>query len=382
MTRIIFLTLAALALTACSPQTSEQSSQTMAATKTQIPVLVQPDGSYPTIPLAKDTIVVKVLQTTVDSLSDFPTVEEGLDHNLKHMEAMAEKACTTGKKPDFLLFHEFPLTGYSSGSRTDKLKYTVQIPGPETERLGKVARDCDTYIIFGTYATDDDWPGHILSINAVINRDGEMIKTFWKSRNIKRIYADREITTTTIEAVRDKYRAMYGPEEEFPVLQTEFGNIAVSTVQFDPFIFSAFALRGTEIMFRTATLFEGFDVQATAAYNDFYSTMTNIAFDYPGYEAGESIIVDNKGNLLAKSNSLTEDDIIEAEIPIAAFRKDRKIPNFAYEMTLPVLDQYVQEFPINHLDVPREELPETGAAMKELMEGVSRFNTPKDTVEN
>ena len=338
------------------------------------PVLVQPDGSYPTVPLEKDVIVVKVLQTTVDSLKDFPTVAQGLDHNLTHMEAMADKACTTGKKPDFLLYHEFPLTGYSSGTRTEKLPFTVQIPGPETERLGKVARDCDTYIVFGTYATDDDWPGHILSLNAVINREGEVAKVFWKSRNIKRLYPDREITTTTIESVRDKYRAKYGIEEEFPVLQTEYGNIAVSTVQFDPFIFAAFAARGTEIMIRTATLFEGFDVQATAANNNFYSTMTNIAFDYPGYEAGESIIVDNKGKLLAKSESLTEDDIIEAEIPIAEFRKNRKIPNYAYNVTKPVLDQYVQEFPINHMDLPRDQLPETGQAMKAMMESVSRFN--------
>jgi len=376
------LSLASLfTLAACAQQT-ESIAKIEAGpekTKSEMPVLVQADGSYPTIPLEKDVIVVKVIQTTVDNLSEFPTVEEGLDHNLKHMEAMAEKACSTGKKPDFLLYHEFPLTGYSSGTRTEKLPFTVKIPGPETERLGKIARKCDTYLVFGTYATDDDWPGHILSLNAVINRKGEIAKAFWKSRNIKRLYPDREITTTTIEAVRDKYRAMYGPEEEFPVLQTEYGNIAVSTVQFDPFIFAAFAMRGTEIMIRTATLFAEYDVRATAYVNNFYSTMTNIAFDYPGYKAGESVIIGPKAKILAKSKSLTEDDIIEAEIPIAAFRKGRKIPNYAYEMTRPILDQYVQEFPLNHLDMPQDELPETGKAMKDLMESVSRFNSKHQT---
>ena len=363
-----------LALAACA---------TAPVSEPALPQLVRADGSYPTIPLEKDVITVKVLQTTVDSLTDFDTVEEGLDHNLRHMEEIAERACTTGSKPDFLLYHEFPLTGYSSGSRTEKLKYTVEIPGPETERLGKIARDCDTYLVFGTYATDPDWPGHILSINAVIDRNGDVVKRFWKSRNIKRLYPDREITTTTIEAVRDRYREMYGAEEEFPVLMTEYGNIAVSTVQFDPFIFAAFAARGTEIMIRTATLFETFDVQGTAANNDFFSTMTNIAFDIPGYAAGESVIVDNKGKILAQSESLTEDDIIEAQIPIADFRagklgrgsgpKGRTIPVYALEMTKPVLDQYVQEFPLNHLDLPREELPETGQEMKALMDGVSRY---------
>ncbi|MEM9880515.1 MAG: nitrilase-related carbon-nitrogen hydrolase, partial [Pseudomonadota bacterium] len=300
--------------------------------------------------------------------------QQGLDQNLTHMEEMAQKACSTGKKPDFLLYHEFPLTGYSSGTRDEKLKYTVQIPGPETDRLGKVAKACDSYLIFGTYATDDDWPGHILSINAVINRDGMVVKKFWKSRNIKNYSEKTEIPTTTVENVRDKYRAMYGIDEEFPVLQTEYGNIAVSTVQWDPFVFAAFAMKGTEIMFRTATLFQENDVTAMAKANDFYSTMANIAFDVPGYKAGESVIVDNKGKLMAKSLSKTEDDIIEAEIPIAEFRKNRRLPSFALEMSMPVISQYVQEHPLNHLDLPAGELPQTGEDMKALLNGVSRYD--------
>ena len=342
-------------------------------------ILVQPDGSYPVVPLEKDTVVLKVLQTTVNSLQDFPSIEEGLEFNLKHMEDMAAQACSEGMKPDILLYHEFPLTGYSSGGRSEKLKYTVKIPGPETERLAQIAKDCDTYLVFGSYATDDDWPGHILSLNTVINREGEIAKVFWKSRNIKRIYPDREITTTTIEAVRDKYRAMYGIEDEFPVLQTEFGNIAVSTVQMDPFIYAAFAMRGTEIMLRTATLFAEDDVTSMARINNFYSAMANFALPLnPRYRAGESIIVGPKGDILAKEPSLDKDGIIEAAIPIASFRKGRKIPNYALDMVKPVLGQYVQEFPLNHLDLPREQLPETGKDMKDLMEGVSRFQPLKD----
>ncbi|MEM6680710.1 MAG: nitrilase-related carbon-nitrogen hydrolase [Pseudomonadota bacterium] len=362
----------AAALAGCSGDAGRPFSS--AQTGGDTPVLVQPDGSYPTRPLEKDTVVVKVLQTTVSSLQDAPSIQQGLDQNLAHMEEMAEKACSTGKKPDFLLYHEFPLTGYSSGTRDEKLKYTVQIPGPETDRLGKVAKACDSYLIFGTYATDADWPGHILSINAVINRDGMVVKKFWKSRNIKNYSEKTEIPTTTVENVRDKYRAMYGIDEEFPVLQTEYGNIAVSTVQWDPFVFAAFAMKGTEIMFRTATLFQENDVTAMAKANDFYSTMANIAFDVPGYKAGESVIVDNKGKLMAKSLSKTEDDIIEAEIPIAAFRKNRRLPSFALEMSMPVISQYVQEHPLNHLDLPAGELPQTGEDMKALLNGVSRYD--------
>jgi hypothetical protein len=47
-------------------------------------------------------------------------------------------------------------------------------------------------------------------------------------------------------------------------------------------------------------------------------------------------------------------------------------------MTRPVFEQYVQEFPINHLDIPSDELPNTGEEMKALMESVSRFKPESD----
>lgn len=158
------------------------------------------------------------------------------------------------------------------------------------------------------------------------------------------------------------------------MLRTEFGNIAVSTVQWDPFVFAAFAMRGREIMIRTATLFQENDVTATAKMNNFYSSMTNIAFPKTErYSAGESIIAGPDGKLIAKSKELETDDIIEAEIPIAQFRKGRTIPSFALEMTMPVISQYQQEHPLNHLDIPRNQLPENGEAMKSLLESVSRY---------
>jgi|TARA_B100001964_G_scaffold122927_1_gene136251 predicted amidohydrolase len=338
--------------------------------------MVYKNGSYKIIPLEKENIVVKVIQTGVNSLQDFEDPKEALRQNLEHMISMADKACNSGAKPDFLLYHEFPLTGYSSGSREEKLKYTIQVPGPETDALGKVAKECDTYLIFGSYATDTEWPQHILSLNTVIGRNGEIMKAFWKSRNIKRIYNDREITTTTIEAVRDKYRKKYGMDEEFPVLRTEFGNFAVSTVQGDPFVFAAFAMKGVEIMFRTATLFSESDVLAMAWSNNFYTAMANITIPLGtpySDSGGRSLIASPGGNIIVQDPSTHEEGIIAAEIPIAAFRKNRKIPNYALEMVQPIFSQYQQEIPINHLDMPANKLPQTGEEMKELFDTISRY---------
>ncbi|MDJ0653773.1 MAG: nitrilase-related carbon-nitrogen hydrolase [Xanthomonadales bacterium] len=370
LTRFAALLLA-LTLAACAAQHQHEAATT--------PVLVQADGSYPRQPLEKDSVVVKVVQHGVKNLQDFDTVAEGLEVNLGRMVEFARRACSEGAKPDFILFNEFPLTGYSSGSRDEKLRFTIEIPGPETDRLGEIARECDSYIIFGSYARDADWPGHILSINAVIDRSGRVAKKYWKTRNVKRLNADGEIPTTTIEGVRDRYREMYGVEEEFPVLQTEFGNIAVSTVQLDPFVFAAYAMRGVEIMFRTSTLFSTSDVRATAFFNRFYSAMSNITFppgEYARYGGG-SLIVGPRGQILAQDETNNE-SVIEAEIPIAEFREGRTIPRFPLEVVAPVFEQYQQEVPMNHLDLPANQLPQTRPAMKQLLDDSSRWLNAQD----
>jgi hypothetical protein len=160
------------------------------------------------------------------------------------------------------------------------------------------------------------------------------------------------------------------------VLMTEYGNIAVSTVQLDPFVFAAYAMRGVEIMLRTATLFSKTDVQAIALYNNVYSAMSNITFPpdsgVPASFGGGSLIVDNAGKVLAEDPSNNE-SIIEAEIPIAAFRKGRTIPRYPLDVVKPVFDQYVQEVPLNHLDLPPEKLPQTNEDMKDLIDDASRW---------
>ncbi|MCH9695416.1 MAG: hypothetical protein K0U72_12970 [Gammaproteobacteria bacterium] len=347
-----------------------------AAAEQETPVeLVRKDGSYATVALEKETVVVKVVQNGVKNLQDFDDVEEGLAFNLEQMVSWVERACNEGGKPDFVLFNEFPLTGYSTGTRDEKLKFTLTIPGVETDRLGEAAKECDTYIIFGSYARDEEWPGHILSINTVIDRQGNVAKKFWKSRNVKRLGPEHEIPTTTVESVHTRFRERYGIEEEFPVLRTEYGNIAVSTVQLDPMVFAAFSMRGVEIMFRTSTLFSTLDVRAAAMYNNFYSAMSNITFppDGPWAEyGGGSLIVDPKGTILVQDETNNE-SIIEAQIPIAEFRKNRTIPRFPMAVVAPVFEQFQQESPLDHMDIPIGELPQTREAMKELIDRNSRW---------
>ncbi len=54
-------------------------------------------------------------------------------------------------------------------------------------------------------------------------------------------------------------------------------------------------------------------------------------------------------------------------------RPDGTYPTRPLEVVAPVFSQYVDEIPLNHMDLPPDELPQTRAGMKELLDRVSRW---------
>jgi hypothetical protein len=103
--------------------------------------------------------------------------------------------------------------------------------------------------------------------------------------------------------------------------------------------------------------------------------MSNIIFP-PDSEAapfgGRSLIVDPRGRILAEDPTNNE-GIIEAEIPIAEFRKNRRIPRYPLQVVAPVFEQYQQEAPLNHMDMAPEDMPQTREDMSALLDRVSRW---------
>jgi hypothetical protein len=108
--------------------------------------------------------------------------------------------------------------------------------------------------------------------------------------------------------------------------------------------------------------------------------MSNITFPPDSdwaHMGGGSLIVDPDGKVLAEDESNNE-SIITAEIPIAGFREGRRINRYPLEVVQPVYDQFVDEVPLNHLDLPPDELPQTGEQMKALMDEQSRWLNPSN----
>ncbi|NET56852.1 MAG: hypothetical protein F6K47_12020 [Symploca sp. SIO2E6] len=304
--------------------------------------------------LIKPVIRLSVIQSRIRGV-EVNRIEPTRRDNLHHMLDLIDAAHNWGGPKDLLLFHEFPITGYSNRwNRQDLLKIAIAIPGEETEAIGKKAKEYGCYIVFGSYAKDEAWPNHILSITTIIGPDGQIVEKHWKSRNIKSTFGlGFELFTTSIYDVLDEYVEMYGWDAVIPVTRTPIGNIATSSIQREPELFRAFAMKGAEIILRTASGgFNSFDVQATSFYNRVYTAIANNAVspNNPGFFAdggsGGSAVYDPNGQLMKEANSVHESSVT-VTIPIAEFRASHYPPCVHMELYRPIFEQYVNRYPPN-----------------------------------
>ncbi|RYY27036.1 MAG: hypothetical protein EOP62_07680 [Sphingomonadales bacterium] len=324
-----------------------------AATAQARDVALHRDGGYSVVPLAKETWTLGVAQARAIPV-DLARVDASRRENLAHMIHLIDAAFAFGSGPDLLMFHEFPITGFGAGwTRKDVLKVAIEIPGVETEALSAKARQYGVYLVFGSYARDPAWPGHALSITTIIGPDGKILARDWKARNIKGAFGGEiELFTTTIYDVLDRYVEMYGRDAVVPVIRTPIGNLATSSVQREPELFRAMAMKGAEVILRTATGgFTPADIAVTSLYNSVYTAVANNAISpgSPFFEdssAGGSAIYGPDGEAMAMAKSPNE-TLVQARIPIGSFRARHRQPTIHPQLYLDVLNSYTPRFPPN-----------------------------------
>jgi predicted amidohydrolase len=326
--------------------------EAVAATKTGPKThVMQADGGYATVPLAKDSWTLGVVQSRVIAV-DAANPEKKRRENVQHMCDLIDYASGFSGKKDLLFFHEFPITGYNyKWTLADARKVAIEIPGEETEILAKKAREHGSWLVFGSYVRDPDWPENLLSITTIMNDKGEIVDKHWKARNIKGVFFGFELFTTTIYDVLDRYVEMYGVDAVVPVTRTPLGNICTSSIQREPEYFRAMAMKGAELILRTATGgFTPADIQATSMYNSVYTAIANNAaspdnglyFEDAG--GGGSAVYDPAGELVSKAESSFE-TLVTARIPIKDFRARHRQPIVHTELVMPVYDAYRSKYP-------------------------------------
>jgi predicted amidohydrolase len=309
------------------------------------------DGTYDTVPLAKDTVSLGVVQSRVVPV-ELSNLRQSRMANVQHMADLIDAAQGMAGGPDLMFFHEFPVTGYYHGwNLDDARKVAIELPGPETEVLAKKAREYGVWLVFGSYVRDPDWPRALLSVTTVMNDRGEIVDRHWKARNIKGVFGGGvELFTTSIYDVFDRYVEMYGVDAVLPVTRTPLGNFATSSTQREPEIFRAFAMKGAEIILRTATGgFMPIDMQATSLYNGVYTAVANNAaspengYYFADTGGGNSAIYGPDGSELARA-PLAFETLVSQRIPIAAFRARHRQPVVHSELFMPVYEQYRSQY--------------------------------------
>ncbi len=334
------------------------------------------DGTYETVPLAKDVISLCVVQSRVRAVR-LDALAASRRDNLTHMLDLIDAANGWGGPKDIVFFHEFPITGFSgSWKRSDLLKVCIEIPGEETEAIAKKARQYGCYVVFGSYARDGDWPDHVLSITTIIDPEGAIVGRHWKLRNVRGLFGRFEVFTTTVYDVLDAYVERYGRDEVVPVTRTPIGNLCTTSTQLEPEIIRAFAMKGGEIMLRTATGgFDEFDIRANAYYNRMYTAIANNAVSpgnpgsFDDVRAGGSAIYGPSGELVAKANSVNEGPVV-ARIPIRQFRQGRRQPTVHMDLYRDIFARYEAPYPPNLLSA---HLPEDGFETWQYLQDKNRW---------
>ncbi len=341
--RDMFTAAAGLSAAAMAAHAGAQSE----ASKPQKPVLSVPQNGYDyaKVPLKKGTVTVSAVQTRVVAV-DGKNPRPGIKDNLKHMLKAIDKAVYYSGPKDLLCFHEFPITGWDKWSRKEIERLSIEIPGPETEAIAKKAKEHGCYIKFGSYVRDPDWPGHILSITSIIDPKSNIIAKDWKARNIKGVFPGFELITTTVYNVLDQYIEMYGEDAVIPVHRTDIGNLTTSSVQREPELFRVMAMKGAEILLRTAS--GGFsidDIKMMSTYNSVFSIIVNNAVSptnpnfFEDSGGGGSTIFGPRGEVLAEARNAFEQDVT-ARIDMKAFRARHKLPDVHKALYQPIYDQY------------------------------------------
>ncbi|MBL8224431.1 MAG: hypothetical protein JNM50_03790 [Chromatiales bacterium] len=313
------------------------------------PVNIAPNGrAYDRVPLRRDTVTVGAIQTRIRAV-DGKAPAPGIRANLAHLLDVIDKVQNFGGRKDLLCFHEFPLQGWNPWDRKELERLSIEIPGPETEQIAAKARQYQCYIQFGAYALDRDWPGHVLSITSIIGPDGRIVARDWKARNIVGVFPEFELVTTTVYNVLDRFIEMYGADAVIPVHRTDIGNLCTSSTQLEPELFRAMALKGAEIILRTASGgFSADDMKMTSIYNRVYTVIVNNAVspDNPNFlddangGSGGTAIYGPRGEVLAKADAKFEQEVV-ARLPMAQYRATHQIPDVHLALYQPVFDRYV-----------------------------------------
>lgn len=269
--------------------------------------------------------------------------------NVKRICKFMDTACMVGAWEGFpvrlVVIPEMAIQGLianTPGNRAIEAKFAVEIPGPETEELGRKAKEINAYIAAELYMVrDDDFPDRYYNVGFIVSPKGEIVYKRYKATSDA--YEGGMLGNSNPHDVWDEWIQKKGNgnvmDAIYPVAKLEIGNIGICICHEGvyPEIVRGLAMNGAEIIIRP-TLIEPhimngmWELQnrAHAMFNQVYVVAPNLGPDIQkdggviDLFGGQSMIVNNRGTIVARQTGWTSgDSFVNTVIDIESLRKIR-----------------------------------------------------------
>jgi predicted amidohydrolase len=298
-----------------------------------------------------DPFAVVALSPRTFTVKDRGDALENVKRINQFMDTAVMVAAWEGAPVKLVAIPEMAIQGMihnTPGNREREAHFAVTIPGPETDELGKKARELNTYIAGELYMVKDpDFEDRYFNVAFIIDPQGDVIYKRYKATSDA--YEGGMLGNMNPHDVWDEFVEKKGGgdvmEAIFPVARTEIGNIGIAICHEGvyPEVVRGLAMNGAELIIRP-TLIEPavmtglWELQnrAHAAFNQAYVIAPNLGPEIlpdGGMQdlfGGQSMIVDPRGQIVARQQGWTSgDSFVCTTIDLEALRR-RRIANGLY----------------------------------------------------
>jgi predicted amidohydrolase len=157
---------------------------------------------------------------------------EEIAKNLEHLEHLFKAAFWLGgldQPVRLVAIPEGALQGFTDevmdlDHETYARECAIDIPGPETERIGALARQWDVYVMAQAKARHPEFPGRFFNVGFVVSPEGEVILRHHKL--VPLLPVEHSVTPHN---VWDRWIELYGASLDafYPVVDTPIGRLGI-----------------------------------------------------------------------------------------------------------------------------------------------------------
>ena len=285
---------------------------------------------------------------------------EEIAKNLDHLEHLVKAAFWLGGLDlpvRLVAIPEGALQGFTDEVMdTDHQEYArecaIDIPGPETERLGELARQWDIFIMAQAKARHEEFPGRYFNVGMVIDPRGEVILRHHKV--VPLLPVEHSMTPHN---VWDRWVELYGMTLDafYPVVDTEIGRLGIMMANEGSYPENArgLAMNGAEVVYRASFPHRASDAfvlqtRARALDNNMYVVAPNLGTYYLTVDSetpidtfgGHSLIADHLGRVVGELSYSGGSSWVAGTIDVDALRRFRSHARWGNWMKDLTTEQY------------------------------------------